>query len=302
MRVPGLVAAALLACSVLTACGGTPDQRAEPPRTPATTPPSQTPNPPLSRTPSRTPSPSPTPSTSPAPGTVPPAWLGTRVLPRQGNGFGVVRPTPPELRVRRFTLPDRLAPLQGRGFASRVVSPPPPRVVARSSWQPGCPVGPADLAWVRLTFRGFDGARHTGELLVAARVADDLVDVFQQLWRARFPMEELRITRRDELDAPPTGDGNTTGGFACRSVRGSTVPSQHALGLAVDVNPFQNPYLKGDDVLPELASAYLDRGRTRPGMITGDGPVVRAFASIGWEWGGSWRSLKDYQHFSENGR
>jgi hypothetical protein len=68
------------------------------------------------------------------------------------------------------------------------------------------------------------------------------------------------------------------------------------------VNPFQNPYAKGEVVLPELASSYLDRGWVRPGMITPNGPVVRAFAAIGWGWGGSWSSLKDFQHFSANGR
>ena len=67
------------------------------------------------------------------------------------------------------------------------------------------------------------------------------------------------------------------------------------------MNPFQNPYTKGDLVLPELASSYLDRGWVRPGMIEPDGPVVRAFASIGWAWGGTWHSLKDLQHFSQNG-
>ena len=72
-------------------------------------------------------------------------------------------------------------------------------------------------------------------------------------------------------------------------------------GLAIDVNPFQNPYTKGDLVLPELASSYLDRGRVRPGMITPDGPVVQAFSAIGWTWGGTWHSLKDLQHFSQNG-
>ncbi|KQT92327.1 hypothetical protein ASG49_08625 [Marmoricola sp. Leaf446] len=286
---------------MLAACGGTDPPEATPTPSPTTSPSSPAPTSPAPST-SPTDTPTRTPAPDPAPGTVPPAWLGTRVLPLQENGFGVVRPTPPELRVRRFTLPDTLGPLPGRGFASRVVSPTPQRVVRRSTWRPGCPVGPADLAWVRLTFRGFDGERHTGELLVAARVAEDLVGVFRRLWEARFPMEELRITRRDELDAPPTGDGNTTGALACRPVRGSSVTSQHALGLAVDVNPFQNPYRRGDDVLPELASAYLDRDRVRPGVITPDGPVVAAFAAIGWEWGGDWRTLEDYQHFSENGR
>ena len=96
----------------------------------------------------------------------------------------------------------------------------------------------------------------------------------------------MRITRAEELDAPPTGDGNNTGAFACRPTTGATSYSQHAYGLAIDVNPFQNPYIKGDLVLPELASSYLDRGRVRPGMIEPDGPVVRAFAAIGWTWGG----------------
>ena len=99
-----------------------------------------------------------------------------------------------------------------------------------------------------------------------------------------------------------SGDGNDTGSFNCRPVRGATTYSQHAYGLAVDVNPFQNPYLKGDLVLPELASAYKDRSWRRPGMILADGPVVRAFARIGWGWGGSWHSLRDLQHFSANGR
>ena len=104
------------------------------------------------------------------------------------------------------------------------------------------------------------------------------------------------------VSTPPTGDGNNTGAFVCRPTVGSTTYSQHAYGLAIDIDPFQNPYTNGELVLPELASSYLDRDHVRPGMITPDGVVVRAFASIGWTWGGTWRSLKDYQHFSRNGR
>jgi hypothetical protein len=223
------------------------------------------------------------------------------VLPRQANGFGEIRPTPRELRVRRFTLPDRLPELPGTGFASRITTPAPRDVIARSTWKPGCPVAATDLSWVRVTFVGFDGARHTGELRVNRSAAAYLVSVFRQLYAAKFPIEEMRITRADELDAPPTGDGNNTGAFNCRPVRGATAYSQHAYGLAIDVNPFQNPYTKGEVVLPELASSYLDRGWVRPGMIEPDGPVVRAFSTIGWMWGGTWHSLKDLQHFSRNG-
>lgn len=205
------------------------------------------------------------------------------------------------LRVRRFTLPDRLPALPGRGFASRVERAP-ASVIARSTWQPGCPVAAADLDWIRLTFRGFDHGRHTGELLANRTAASALVTVFHRLYDARFPIEEMRITTRAELDAPPTGDGNNTGAFVCRPVVGQHVFSQHAYGLAVDVNPFQNPYVKGDLVLPELAVAYTKRSWVRPGMIRPRGVVVRAFASVGWGWGGSWSGLKDLQHFSALGR
>lgn len=237
----------------------------------------------------------------PRPGTVPPDWLGTRVLPTTDTGYGAARPTPRALRQRRFTLPDRLGPLAGRGFTVRVADPAPAEVLARSTWAPGCPVGGDELAWVRVAFHGFDGARHTGELLVASGVAADVAGVFRELWRAGFALEELRITTRAELDAPPTGDGNTTGAFVCRPVTGGTSYSQHAYGTAIDLNPFQNPYGKGEVVLPELAASYLDRSWVRPGMITADGPVVRAFARIGWGWGGAWSSLADYQHFSLSG-
>ena len=297
---------AVAACALLAGCGAaTPvTQPTAPVNTPASTPTPSEPTP--SSTPSGTPSSTPadTPSVSPpspALGTVPPAWLGTRVLPRTAQGFGEQEPTPPELRQRRFTLPDTVAELPGAGFASRIVDPAPAEVIARSTWAPGCPVRSTDLAWVRVAFRGFDGSRHTGELLVNGEVATDLVKVFAQLWSAGFPMEQMRITTKAEQTAPPTGDGNDTGAFNCRPVRGETVFSQHAYGLAVDVNPFQNPYVKGDLVLPELAGAYTDRGWKRPGMILPDGPVVRAFASIGWTWGGTWHSLKDLQHFSRNG-
>jgi len=285
---------ALLATLLLTGCGA------------ATTPPETLPSlgaPSLgapSTAPSTAPS-SPVPSVEPSPGTSPPAWLGTRPLPTTSAGLGVRRPTPPALRDRRFTLPDTLPPLPGTGFESVVVDPAPEDVIARSTWAPGCPVPATDLAWVRLTFWGFDDQRHTGELLVNRSVAQDVVTAFRQLYDARFPIEEMRITTKAEQTAPPTGDGNDTGAFNCRAVRGATSYSQHAYGLAIDVNPFQNPYLKGDLVLPELAGGYRDRSWQRPGMILPGGPVVRAFARIGWGWGGSWHSLQDLQHFSRNG-
>jgi hypothetical protein len=232
--------------------------------------------------------------------TAAPGWLGTRVLPVGPDGSAAAQATPPELRDRSIiTVDDLPPPPDGRFHATNQAVP--ASVLARSSWTKACPVDADDLRYLTVSFRGFDGRAHTGELLVNARAADGLVSVFRQLFAANFPIERMRISSAAELNAPSTGDGNTTEAFACRPVRGQTSWSQHAYGLAVDIDPFQNPYHKGKVVLPELATDYLDRADARPGMVQPNGSVERAFASIGWQWGGDYRSLKDFMHFSANG-
>ncbi|SFO85486.1 D-alanyl-D-alanine carboxypeptidase [Amycolatopsis arida] len=230
-----------------------------------------------------------------------PVWrVGARPLPLRPDGYGQVLPTPPELVDRALPTADLLPPPQDGRYAA-TVRPVPADVLARSSWRPECPVAAADLRYLTMSFRGFDGRAHTGEMLVNASVAEAVTTIFGELFAAGFPIEEMRVTRADELDAPPTGDGNNTSAFVCRPVRGRTTWSAHAHGLAIDVNPFCNPYLRGDLVLPELASAYVDRSRVRPGMLLPSGPAVRAFRAAGWTWGGTWTDPKDLMHFSANG-
>ncbi|MEU4237539.1 M15 family metallopeptidase [Actinoplanes sp. NPDC026619] len=205
-------------------------------------------------------------------------------------------PSPSPSRITTDELPP---PADGRFHSSiRAV---PAAVLARSSWTSACPVKATDLRYVTVGFRGFDGLAHTGEMLVGRRAAPGLVTVFGKLFAAGYPIERMHVTSTAELNAPPTGDDNNTDAYACRPVRGSKSWSQHSYGLAVDVNPFLNPYHKGKVVLPELATSYLDRGTVRRGMIRPDDVVVKAFAAIGWEWGGDYRSLKDFMHFSANG-
>lgn len=251
-------------------------------------------------TPTSTPTTAPPPTTGSATSAFArPSWLGTRVLPERPDGLGEVRRTPPELVDRRLAPPTG-APVQ-HGFTA-TVDPVPADVVARSTWTPDCPVDVADLRYLTMTFWGFDNHSYTGEMIVHSSVADDVVSVFRRLYDARFPIEEMRVVDASELDAPPTGDGNNTTAFVCRSTTLRDTWSEHAYGLAIDVNPFHNPYRRGDAVLPELASAYLDRDRDLPGMIHAGDDTVEAFATIGWGWGGAWTSLKDWQHFSRSGR
>jgi len=229
-----------------------------------------------------------------------PGWLGTRPLPLRPDEHGEVQPTPPELVDRRLATPADLPPPSSAEF-EWTVKPVPADVLARSSWVPECPVAVDELAYVTVSHVGFDGGIHTGELLVNTRWAEGVVEVFRRLFEAAFPIEQMRIIRAEEIDAPPTGDWNDTTSFVCRPAVGNTSWSQHAYGLAIDINPFHNPYLKGDLVLPELATSYTDRDNLRSGMIQPGDVVVSAFAEMGWPWGGNWNTLKDWMHFSASG-
>jgi hypothetical protein len=242
-------------------------------------------------------------TTSPSPprATKPPIWLGTRVLEAGPDGRIAAQQTPPPLEDRRLITTDELSPPQEDEF-SYVSEPLRGQPLAESTWHPGCPVDSEDLRLITLSHWGFDGTAHTGQIVVHESVALDVVDVFGQLFDARFPIEQMRNVTDADLAAPPTGDNNTTAAFVCRAVTGGTSFSEHAYGLAIDVNPFHNPYVNDQWILPELASGYADRSNVRQGMIEEGDTVTAVFDAIGWGWGGRWQSLKDYQHFSLHNR
>jgi hypothetical protein len=223
------------------------------------------------------------------------------LLPLRPDGHGEVQPTPPELADRQLETVDFLEPPTSEEYLA-TVEPIPADVLARSSWTEECPVTLDELRYLTVSHHGFDGRVHTGEMIVNTAVAGDVVEVFRRLFEAEFPIEQMRVTRLEEVDDHPTGDFNETGSFVCRPAVGSTNWSQHAYGLAIDVNPFHNPYLKDDLVIPELASAYADRGDVRLGMIFAGDVVTEAFTDIGWAWGGNWDTIKDWMHFSTTGR
>ena len=171
-----------------------------------------------------------------------------------------------------------------------------------SSWRPGCPVPLSDLRLVKLTHWGFDGQAHPGELVVHRDVAGRILGVFASLYEARFPIQQVRLIDEFGGDDDRSMAANNTSAFNCRRVAGTSRWSHHAFGRAIDINPVQNPYVRSaGDVRPPEGRPYIRRDPNVPGLITANGPVVAAFARIGWPWGGRWAS-PDYQHFSSTGR
>jgi hypothetical protein len=171
------------------------------------------------------------------------------------------------------------------------------------SWRSGCPVAPAALRRVRLSYWGFDGQAHTGALVVNESSVRDVVVVFRRLYGARFPVRRMRPIDAYRGDDERSLAADNTAGFNCRYAVGPGPRrwSTHAYGLAIDINPVENPYLEGGRVHPRAGRAYLDRSKFRPGMAVRGRVLVRAFAAVGWQWGGRWRGTPDYQHFSSTG-
>jgi D-alanyl-D-alanine carboxypeptidase-like protein len=171
------------------------------------------------------------------------------------------------------------------------------------SWHPGCPVGPAQLRRIYVSYVGFDGSAHRGELVVNRSATSDLSVVFRRLYAARFPIRRMVPVSRYGGSDDRAAAADDTSAFNCRYAVASGPKrwSVHAYGLAIDVNDVENPYFEGSRVIPPAGAAYRDRSRVRPGMAVPGGVLVRAFASVGWLWGGRWTASPDYQHFSKTG-
>jgi hypothetical protein len=180
---------------------------------------------------------------------------------------------------------------------------------SRGFWHKGCPVALSGLRMLTVSYRNPHGQTRTGRLIVNARAAAPLSQVFRQLYRQRFPIRDMRYADFYGPKSHRPRDGDVTAAFECRQAvpspctggKGTGSWSMHAYGLAVDLNPRENPYVGCGQTRDPKARKYFDRSRHRPMMVTTG--TVQAFASIGWGWGGSWSgNTKDYMHFSSNGR
>jgi poly-gamma-glutamate capsule biosynthesis protein CapA/YwtB (metallophosphatase superfamily) len=164
-----------------------------------------------------------------------------------------------------------------------------------------CPVELTDLRLLTMRYVGFDGRAHTGQMVVHHRHARGLVGVFRELYEARFPIRRMQLIDAYGGDDNRSMAADNSSAYNCRTVAGTSTFSDHAYGAAVDIYPVENPYVTANGVLPAAGRRFVDVDRSRDaetarGVIVADDVAVRAFARIGWKWGGVWNE-PDYQHF-----
>ncbi|BCJ96840.1 hypothetical protein acsn021_44090 [Anaerocolumna cellulosilytica] len=161
-----------------------------------------------------------------------------------------------------------------------------------------------ELRYVRLLHYSFDGQIHIGELIVNESIAEDIIDIFIELYEAAYPIERMLLVDEYDGDDNTSMSDNNTSAFNYRTMTSSDNLSKHALGLAVDMNPLYNPYVKGTkkdrEVLPPNGTAYTDRSLDNPYYIKKDDICYKAFIKRGFTWGGEWKNSKDYQHFQKS--
>lgn len=157
----------------------------------------------------------------------------------------------------------------------------------------------SDLRYLRLSYVDFDGVDQVGELVCNKAIAEDLLAIFRDLYDARYPIRSIRLIDDFGGDDEASMTADNTSCFNYRKKTGMRELSKHARGLAIDINPFENPYVRPSRVRPAGASAFADRTKAFPHKIDKDDLCYRLFRARGFSWGGTWRSVQDYQHFEK---
>ena len=171
------------------------------------------------------------------------------------------------------------------------------------SYGEDCDIPYEELRYIRVIYRGFDDGTHIGELIVNKAIAEDILDIFRELYAIDYPIERMVLVDDYDAEDELSMAADNTSAFNFRFIAGTTRLSKHSLGCAIDINPLYNPYitkLEGKTaILPKLGEEYADRTKDCPYYICKDDPCYQAFISRGFTWGGEWENSKDYQHFQK---
>lgn len=169
------------------------------------------------------------------------------------------------------------------------------------SWKDRAPYSIDDLTYLRVSYWGFDEKVHIGELIVHKILAQEVIDIFKELYDAKFMIEKIHlIDEYNAVDALSMEDNNSSALCVREITNKSGELSRHAYGVAIDINPVQNPYISSGVILPKNGKRFIDRTQLKKGMIIEGDVCYNAFVKRGWTWGGNWRTIKDYQHFQKD--
>lgn len=156
-----------------------------------------------------------------------------------------------------------------------------------------------ELRYLTVFHYDYEGNIRKGELVCNKAIARDLLLIFRALFSRAYPINSIRLV--DDFDASDevSMQANNTSCFNYRTVAGSKTLSKHAKGMAIDINPLENPYVKGSFIQPSTATDYVDRNKDFPHKIDENDFCKEVFESFGFQWGGNWLTVKDYQHFEK---
>lgn len=213
-------------------------------------------------------------------------------------------PDPADLPAETMLTPEEVAAYgEDACFTVSVIS---DDVFARmvgKTYKSNCTIPRDELRYIRVLHKNIDGDILTGEIVMHESVANEICEIFHELYRADYPIERMRLADDYDADDRASMGDNNTSGFNFRLVEGTDHLSNHARGLALDINPFYNPYCIPSTgyVSPPGAQDYANRSAEFPYKIEEGDLLYTLFMEHGFRWGGHWNSPKDYQHFEKNG-
>lgn len=169
------------------------------------------------------------------------------------------------------------------------------------SYKDNCTVPYEDLRYVHILHKDFEGNTKEGELVVNRLIAEDILEIFRELYNQSYPIEKVKLVDEYNADDEASMSDNNSSAFNFRFISYTTTISKHGLGLAIDINTLYNPYVKtvngALNIEPANATEYVDRDKEFEHKIDHNDLCYRLFTEHGFEWGGDWNSAKDYQHF-----
>ena len=177
-------------------------------------------------------------------------------------------------------------------------------IMKGKSYKKNCNISRCDLRYLKVLHKNLQGETILGEMVCNKAIASDLLDIFRELYDAGYPIERMVLIDNYNADDEASMKANNSSSFNFRFIAGTNKLSNHSKGMAVDINPLYNPYVKRRAngtvwVSPECASSYVNRKKKFNYKISGKDLCVKLFKRHGFSWGGDWKSLKDYQHFEK---